>query len=273
MKTTRTIGLWLAPVAVALLFSITLLFGPALASSKVLARKVSSPVAAQTSPLGKQKDPSAAMDACGPDDKAPACKDLVEVEVKDVVPLTEVHAHAVVLVSKRDQTLLPIFVDEGSAVSIAFRLAHQKSPQPQSADLLEKAVEALGGKVTEVRIDSIKGDVFEGRVFIAQGEKQLSLAARPSDSIAMALGGGAKIRVPQKVLSKAGITQQEVAELRKQLKDHGQLPPGHPALPPGHGEGPGIGGSGPGTGGSGPGQGDDSDALPIPKEGHKPIRL
>lgn len=261
MKTTRKIGFWLAPATVALLFGITLLWGPALASSQALAQKASLLLPAEKAPS------SATADACGPDDPAPSCKDLVEVEVKDVVPLEEVHAHAVVLVSKRDQTLLPIFVDEGSAVSIAFRLAHRRSPRPQSADLLERAVEALGGKVTEVRIDSIRDDVFEGRVFIAQGQRQLALDARPSDSIAMALGGGAKIRVPQKVLSRAGITQQEVAELRRQLEEHGTLPPGHPTLPPGRGEGPGIGGSGP------PGQGNGPEVLPPPKKEHKPIRL
>ena len=268
MKTNRTIGLWLAPVAVALLFSITLLFGPAVASSKVLARTAWLPAAAEKAP-----QPGSA-DACGPDDGAAGCEDLVEVEVKDVVPLEEVHAHAVVLISKRDKTLLPIFVDERSAVSIAFRLAHQKSPQPQSADLLEDTVEALGGKVTEVRIDSVQGDVFEGRVFITQDGKELALDARPSESIAMALSGGAKIRVPQKVLSKAGITQQQVAELRKQFKERGRLPPGHPPISPGPGgEGPGIGGSGPDTDGPAPGQDDESGGLQIPPRSPKPIRL
>lgn len=261
MKTTRTIGfLWLAPAVVALLFTVTLMLGPALASSNALGPSASRPPPAEQAP-------STPADACGPDDEAAACRDLVEMEVRDVVPIQELRAHAVVLISKRDKTLLPIFVDEGSAVSIAFRLAHQKSPRPQSADLLERTVEALGGKVTEVRIDSIQGDVFEGRVFITQGHKQLALEARPSDSIAMALGGGAKIRVPQKVLSQAGITQQEVAELRRQLNGRDGLPPGHPTLPPG--EGPGIGGSGPDTG-----QDDGAETLPLPKQsGHKPIRL
>ena len=92
MGTTRTISLWLAPIAVALL-SITLLFAPRLGSSS--------------------KAPSLGpLDVCGPGDDAISCKDLVEVEVKDVVPLEEVNAHAIVLVSKRDQTLLPIFVDQ-----------------------------------------------------------------------------------------------------------------------------------------------------------------
>ena len=43
---------------------------------------------------------------------APASPPLVQVEVKDVVPLKELNQHAVVLVSKEDGTVLPLFVDE-----------------------------------------------------------------------------------------------------------------------------------------------------------------
>jgi hypothetical protein len=58
---------------------------------------------------------------------APASPPLVQVEVKDVVPLKELNQHAVVLVSKEDGTVLPLFVDETAAVAIAFRLMGRPS--------------------------------------------------------------------------------------------------------------------------------------------------
>src|SRR6185369_4141822 len=61
---------------------------------------------------------------------APASPPLVQVEVKDVVPLKELNQHAVVLVSKEDGTVLPLFVDETAAVAIAFRLMGLSSPHP-----------------------------------------------------------------------------------------------------------------------------------------------
>jgi uncharacterized protein len=180
-------------------------------------------------PTAAAKEPSAAVDgaACSPQagDKAADCKELVELEVRDVIPLVEAKTHAVVLSTQDGKMVLPIFVDESAAVAIAFRLAHLRSPQPLSQDLLGSMVQELGAKVTEVRIDDLRDDVYVGRVFLTQGKRQMALDARPSDSIAMALDGQARIRVTRKVLDAAGISREEINSLRD-------------------GDGPGVGGSG-----------------------------
>lgn len=156
--------------------------------------------------------------------EGPNCQDLVEMEVRDVVPLEEAETHAVVLVSKDREVVLPIFVDETAAVAIAFRLAHRSAPHPLAQDLLDQMLEKLGGRLTEVRIDQIDDTIFRGKVIITQGQKTMSLEARPSDSIAMALSCGAKIFASRGVLEEAGLTSEDVERLR---------------------QGPGVGGSGP----------------------------
>jgi bifunctional DNase/RNase len=153
-----------------------------------------------------------------------ACKELIELQVRDVVPLVEAQTHAVVLSTGDGEMILPIFVDEAAAVAISFRLAHLNSPQPLAQDLLGAVVTELGGKVVEVRIDDLRDDIYTGRVFLEQGKKKMALAARPSDSIAMALDGKARILVTRKVLDEAGISRQEIDALRE--------------------GGPGVGGSG-----------------------------
>jgi bifunctional DNase/RNase len=154
------------------------------------------------------------------------CTELIELTVRDVVPLREAHTHAVVLSTRDGATVLPIFVDEGAAVAIAFRLAHRDPPHPLSQDLLASVVQQMGGRVTEVRIDDLHDDIYTGRLFIQQGERRLTIDARPSDSIALALRGEARILVTRKVLSEAGIAREEIDSLRG-------------------GGGPGVGGSGP----------------------------
>jgi uncharacterized protein len=141
--------------------------------------------------------------------------EMIEMEVRDVVPLESAHTHAVVLVSKDQETVLPIFVDEGAAVAIALRLAHRPSPHPLAHDLLDKVVSELGGTVTEVRIDDVEDEIYHGRIFISQGKKHLELDARPSDSISMALTRGAKIFASKKVLAEAGISREEIDRLRQ----------------------------------------------------------
>ncbi|MCY1078630.1 bifunctional nuclease family protein [Archangium lansingense] len=153
-----------------------------------------------------------------------ACKELIQLEVRDVIPLVEAQTHAVVLTTKDGDMVLPIFVDESAAVAIAFRLAHLRPPQPLSQDLLGSVVTELGAKVTEVRIDDLRDDIYTGRIFLEQGKRKVTLDARPSDSIAMALDGEARIMVTRKVLDEAGITREEIDSLRE--------------------SGPGVGGSG-----------------------------
>jgi bifunctional DNase/RNase len=167
---------------------------------------------------------AATAEAC----KGDQCGELVEMEVRDVVPLEEADTHAVVLVSKDREVVLPIFVDENAAVAIAFRLAHISAPHPMAQDLLDTMLEEMGGELREVRIDEIQDSIFMGRVIITQGDKRLTLEARPSDSIAMALSRGVKIFASRGVLQEAGLTSEDVEKLREQ--------------------GPGVGGSGPETG-------------------------
>jgi bifunctional DNase/RNase len=180
--------------------------------------------------------PPSASKRCHPlrGEDSNVCRQMVELEVRDVVPLQEFQTHAVVLVSKDGQKVLPIFVDEAAAVAIAFRLAEREPPQPLAQDLLDSVVSELGGKVTEVRIDSLKDNIFSGRIIIRQGQQDHALEARPSDSIAMALKGGAPILAHRKVLDEAGIDQKDIDSLDDQGPGVGGSGP-----PPGMGEGPG----------------------------------
>lgn len=208
MKTPNYASLFLAPITAVVLALTGLLFLPTLSAPRAFA---SAP------------KPEPCITEAGGDPNA--CKELIEVVVRDVVPLVEAQTHAVVLTTEDGEIILPVFVDEAAAVAIAFRLAHLEPPQPLAQDLLDDVVSQLGAHVTEVRIDDLRGDIYTGRVFLQQGTKNLELDARPADSIAMALDGNARIRVTRKVLTQAGINREEIESL--------------------HEQGPGVGGSGP----------------------------
>jgi len=158
----------------------------------------------------------------------PAPPPLVRMEVKDVVPLKELKQHAVVLVSKEDGAVLPIFVDETAAVAIAFRLMGRPTPHPLAHDLLDRIVPSLGGRLTEVRIDGLKNHVYSSHVFIQQAERQLVIEARPSDAVSMALAAKVPVFTTRQVMAEGGITRAEIDSLGKEPADPG----------------PGVGGSG-----------------------------
>ncbi len=158
----------------------------------------------------------------------PAPPPLVPMEVKDVVPLKELNQHAVVLVSREDGTVLPLFVDETAAVAIAFRLMGRPTPHPLAQDLLDRIVPTLGGKVTEVRIDGLRDHVYSSHVVIQQASRQLVIEARPSDAVAMALAAKVPVYTTRQVMAEGGITRAEIDAYAREPR----------------GPGPGVGGSG-----------------------------
>jgi bifunctional DNase/RNase len=212
VKTPNRASLFLAPITAVVLALAGLLFLPTLSAPQAFASPHKSLAGREPCITEEGNDPG-------------ACKELVELVVRDVVPLEEAQTHAVVLTTQDGEIVLPVFVDEAAAVAIAFRLAHLEPPQPLAQDLLDDVVSKLGAHVTEVRIDDLRGDIYTGRVFLQQGKKNLELDARPADSIAMALDGNARIRVTRKVLTQAGINRDDIEALQEQ--------------------GPGVGGSGP----------------------------
>jgi bifunctional DNase/RNase len=175
---------------------------------------------------------------------------LVPLEVKDVVPLKELQQHAVVLVSKEDGTVLPIFVDETAAVAIAFRLMGKPTPHPLAHDLLDRIVPGLGGRLTEVRIDGLENHVYRSHVYIQQANRQVVIEARPSDAVSMALAARVPVYTTRAVMAVGGITRAEIDAIGKQPPDAA----------------PGVGGSG--------GAGTAPPAPPPPKTSKtKPVQL
>jgi hypothetical protein len=177
---------------------------------------------------------------------------LVRLEVKDVVPLKELKQHAVVLVSKDDGTVLPIFVDETAAVAIAVRLMGRPTPHPLAHDLLDRIVPTLGGRLTEVRIDGLENHVYRSHVYIQQANRQVIIEARPSDAVSMALAAKVPVYTTRQVMAEGGITRAEIDAIGNQPKE---LTPG--------------------TGGSG-GAGTEPAAPPPPAPkapGSKPVQL
>ncbi|HEY3588427.1 MAG TPA: bifunctional nuclease family protein [Myxococcaceae bacterium] len=184
----------------------------------------------------------------------PTPQSLVPMEVKDVVPLKELQQHAVVLVSKEDGTVLPLFVDETAAVAIAFRLMGKPTPHPLAHDLLDRIVPSLGGRLTEVRIDGLKDHVYQSHVVIQQANRQLVIEARPSDAVSMALAAKVPVYTTRQVMAEGGITRAEIDALGKE--------PADPA--------PGVGGSG--NAGSAPAPSRPTPPRSPPTTG-KPIQL
>jgi hypothetical protein len=156
---------------------------------------------------------------------APQQTDMVEMEVAGVFALEGGQAGMLVLREKGRDTLLPIVVGRGEADAIEMRLDQREPPRPRAQELLKSAIDALGARVVRVEIRDASEALYRARVHLAQGANRVELEARPSDSVALALGASAPIYAARELIRDAGLTKDD---LRRMNGDDERVP----AAPP-----------------------------------------
>jgi bifunctional DNase/RNase len=98
---------------------------------------------------------------------------------------------------------LPIWIGAVEASAIAFEQQGVQTPRPLTHDLLKNVIDALGVELKQVSITELRDDVFYAELEFANG---VSVSARPSDAIALALRTGTAIVGDESVLAAAGIS-------------------------------------------------------------------
>jgi bifunctional DNase/RNase len=141
--------------------------------------------------------------------------EMVEMEVLGVRPLEDDQGSLLLLREKGADAVLPLVIGraEGNAIELPLRKA--VPPRPMTHDLLGRAIGELGGKVLRVEIDGFRDSVFLAKVRVAQGDRSLSLDARPSDSVALALRTKAPIYAARKVITAAGLSRSELERMKQ----------------------------------------------------------
>jgi bifunctional DNase/RNase len=123
----------------------------------------------------------------------------------------EVKVHGLILEHKNQQNIvilreldgmriLPIWIGPGEAQAIRRLLSEEPFPRPLTHDLLHVIVEGLKARVTRVVIADLRENTFFANIMIQRDEEVLSIDARPSDSVAVALRAKAPIFVNEALL-------------------------------------------------------------------------
>jgi len=106
----------------------------------------------------------------------------------------------VILREAEGERILPIWIGPGEAQAIRRILSDEPFPRPLTHDLLVLIVEGLKAKVSRVVISDLRENTFFATVIVQRDGEVLSIDARPSDSIAVALRARAPIFVNEKLL-------------------------------------------------------------------------
>jgi bifunctional DNase/RNase len=134
---------------------------------------------------------------------------MVEVKVQSL-GLDRTSNTPVVILQEKDGTrVLPIWIGPGEASAIAMELAGMKFSRPLTHDLFASVIMGLGGALQRVVITKVVENTYYAELIIQRGAELISVDARPSDSIAIALRMEAAIFTSDDLLENTSI---EVAE-------------------------------------------------------------
>jgi bifunctional DNase/RNase len=134
---------------------------------------------------------------------------LVEVRVKSLGLDRSNNNPVVILQEEEGDRILPIWIGPGEASAIAMQLADWTFSRPLTHDLLVSVLGGLGGVLQRVIITQVVDNTYFAELIIQRNGNVISIDARPSDSIAVALRLKAKIFAEEALLEETTI---EIAE-------------------------------------------------------------
>ena len=148
---------------------------------------------------------------------------IVEARVHGLVFDSRTQQHVVVLRELDGVRVLPIWIGPSEAVAIQRLVTQEAFPRPLTHDLIALVLEGLKAKVARIVIADLREGTFYATIIIEREGGLLSIDARPSDSIAVALRTQATILVNEELLQ---------APPEQEAESEGPPPDEPPSAPP-----------------------------------------
>lgn len=137
---------------------------------------------------------------------------MVEVKVQSL-GLDRTSNTPVVILQERDGSrVLPIWIGPGEASAIAMELAGMKFSRPLTHDLFASVILGFGGALKRVMITRVVENTYYAELIIQRGSELITIDARPSDSIAIALRMNATIYTTDDLLEHTSVEISEAGD-------------------------------------------------------------
>lgn len=118
----------------------------------------------------------------------------------------------VVLIDMPEERLLPIIIGPYEAHAIAMELHGEKFKRPLTHDLFINTLHALECELRQVEVTRLEERTFYALLHISDGRHTVTVDARTSDALALALRAGAPIFVAEEVLEEAQVLVSSLAD-------------------------------------------------------------
>ncbi len=135
---------------------------------------------------------------------------MVEVKV-DAVRVNLMGSHRVVVLKDLDSNrYLPIWIGQPEADAITIHLTGSRVVRPLTHDLIVNIIRDMGAEVRHVLVSELRDDTFYARIIIVNREgKEVSIDARPSDAVAIAVRVSCSIFVEDGIMAQHGQEPEE----------------------------------------------------------------
>jgi len=127
----------------------------------------------------------------------------IEVRIRGLMMDPATNMPIVVLKDVASETVMPIWVGIFEANAIAIEIEKVAAPRPMTHDLTRNLIHHLNGQLERVVITELRDDTFFAVLWLRQENEAVTIDARPSDAIALALRADCPIFVSEQVMQTA----------------------------------------------------------------------
>ena len=129
---------------------------------------------------------------------------MIEVFVSRLGLDSSSNSHVVVLQEKDGVRLLPIWIGQPEAESIVLHMHNVKRARPLTHDLVRSLIVGMGARLLHVNITRVEQRTYFAELHLQHAGEVVTIDARPSDSIAIALRLAAPIYAAEELLADPG---------------------------------------------------------------------
>ena len=129
---------------------------------------------------------------------------MIEMVVAKLAVDASTRNYVVILQEKDGERVLPIWIGQPEAESIIVEMHQIAHSRPLTHDLCRSLIQVLGAELERIDITRIEERTFYAEIHLVRAGERLTLDARPSDSIAIALRLDAPIFAAESLLAEGG---------------------------------------------------------------------
>ncbi len=146
----------------------------------------------------------------------------IKLNVHGILSDSASEAQIIILRDEKSVEILPIWVGVAEGNAIRFAIEGIASARPLTHDLLKSLVDHLRIEVVKVVINEIRNNTYYATIYLRHDGSELTVDARPSDAIALALRARCPIYAVPDVLKKKSQENLDAWLERIKPKDFGK---------------------------------------------------